>query len=566
MEVVSRSTRVYDLSSGKSLPDFVEHAQRHNKSLRRDASFRRRIELLQSFEFTVASSSVKVSPDGSFIAATGIYPPSVKVYETSELSLKFDRRVDSEVVDLIFLSQDYRKLVLLEFNRWVEFHAQGGRHHRIRVPKEGRCMSYDPDTCEVYVVGSSEDIYRIDVETGVFEEPLKTTCAALNACAVCPTLPLLVTAGEGGIIEAWDTRASTRRPASTVDLYSTIDPSQLPNGRSATALSFSGNGLSLAVGCVNGILQVLDIRSSRPYWSHATKTSAAIRAVQCFHRGRAARASDFGDAADGGAGTEQALFVAAVDAQTLRVCSAAAAPAGEGGGGVGGSSSSSPPVAVVESAGGGSFNSVCVYPDSGMVFVPRDDRRIGLYFIPTLGLAPTWCSFLDGLTEELEEGSQAPGVEGDEGPPHPLYEDFRFVTQAQLAQLGADHLLGTPLVRAYLHGYFMDARLYSQLKAATTTASAYELHRKQRIRDKMQDKQPMRIQVKHHLPKVNAALASRLQETVQAATQGGGGKASKKVAAAAERASSLLTDKRFEKLFSNPDFAIMEEDEATGGP
>ena len=43
----------------------------------RDASFRRRIELLQSFEFTVASSSVKVSPDGSFIAATGIYPPSV---------------------------------------------------------------------------------------------------------------------------------------------------------------------------------------------------------------------------------------------------------------------------------------------------------------------------------------------------------------------------------------------------------------------------------------------------------------------------------------------------------
>ena len=250
-------------------------------------------------------------------------------------------------------------------------------------------MSYDPDSCEVYVVGSSEDIYRIDVETGVFEEPLKTTCAALNACAVCPTLPLLVTAGEGGIIEAWDTRASTRRPASTVDLYSTIDPSQLPNGRSATALSFSGNGLSLAVGCVNGILQVFDIRSSRPYWSHATKTSAAIRAVQCFHRGRAARARDFGDAADGGAGTEQSLFVAAVDAQTLRVCSAAAA-AGEGGGGVGGSSSSSsPPVAVVESLGGGSFNSVCVYPDSGMVFVPRDDRRIGLYFIPTLGLAPT---------------------------------------------------------------------------------------------------------------------------------------------------------------------------------
>ena len=29
--------------------------------------------------------------------------------------------------------------------------------------------------------------------------------------------------------------------------------------------------------------------------------------------------------------------------------------------------------------------------------------RIGVYFLPTLGVAPKWCSFLDNMTEELAE-------------------------------------------------------------------------------------------------------------------------------------------------------------------
>lgn len=36
------------------------------------------------------------------------------------------------------------------------------------------------------------------------------------------------------------------------------------------------------------------------------------------------------------------------------------------------------------------------------------------YFIPGLGPAPKWCSFLEGLTEELEE-TAAPAV----------YDDYR---------------------------------------------------------------------------------------------------------------------------------------------
>lgn len=44
-----------------------------------------------------------------------------------------------------------------------------------------------------------------------------------------------------------------------------------------------------------------------------------------------------------------------------------------------------------------------------------DNPKIGAYFIPSLGPAPRWCSFLEGLTEELEEC--APTV----------YDDYRWV-------------------------------------------------------------------------------------------------------------------------------------------
>ncbi len=39
----------------------------------------------------------------------------------------------------------------------------------------------------------------------------------------------------------------------------------------------------------------------------------------------------------------------------------------------------------------------------------------------------------------------------------------RFVTRADLSKLGLDHLMGTPLLRAYMHGFFVDNRLYNKV-------------------------------------------------------------------------------------------------------
>ena len=59
-----------------------------------------RIEIIQEFDFPVSSQSLRISEDGNFIVASGIYPPRVKIYDLNEMTLKVERGLDSEVRDL----------------------------------------------------------------------------------------------------------------------------------------------------------------------------------------------------------------------------------------------------------------------------------------------------------------------------------------------------------------------------------------------------------------------------------------------------------------------------------
>lgn len=56
------------------------------------------------------STSVKVSRDGHYILATGIYKPRVKCFDVNNLSLKFERCFDSEAITFEILNDDYSKV------------------------------------------------------------------------------------------------------------------------------------------------------------------------------------------------------------------------------------------------------------------------------------------------------------------------------------------------------------------------------------------------------------------------------------------------------------------------
>lgn len=76
------------------------------------------------------------------------------------------------------------------------------------------------------------------------------------------------------------------------------------------------------------------------------------------------------------------------------------------------------------------------------------------------------------------------------------------MTKADLVKLGLDHLMGTPMLRAYMHGFFIDNRLYEKAKVLTDPF-AYETYRQQRIQKKLDEERQSRISLVKKLPKVS---------------------------------------------------------------
>ena len=67
---------MYCLTAGKQyLPGQVASERQRRNLQKTDEDYRRRIELLQDFEFPEASQRVQLSGDGNFVLATGAPPP-----------------------------------------------------------------------------------------------------------------------------------------------------------------------------------------------------------------------------------------------------------------------------------------------------------------------------------------------------------------------------------------------------------------------------------------------------------------------------------------------------------
>jgi hypothetical protein len=103
---------------------------------------------------------------------------------------------------------------------------------------------------------------------------------------------------------------------------------------------------------------------------------------------------------------------------------------------------------------------VCVVPGSGLIFAANESEDVFTYFIPSLAPAPKWCSYLDSITEELEENTEAT-----------VYDDYKFVSREEVEKLGIENLIGTSMLRAYMHGFFMDTKLYREAKVQHTPSA-----------------------------------------------------------------------------------------------
>lgn len=79
------------------------------------------------------------------------------------------------------------------------------------------------------------------------------------------------------------------------------------------------------------------------------------------------------------------------------------------------------------------------------------------------------------------------------------------MTKAEVDRLGLNHLIGTSLMRAYMHGYFVDNRLWHKARALAEPF-AYDTYRQQRVQQKMEQDRKSRIGIVKKLPKVRIKM------------------------------------------------------------
>jgi len=473
---------VYQVSganTSRSLPDWL--VKKRKQSLKKDPEFQSRIQLIQDFEFEEASNRIKVTRDCQYAVATGTYKPQIHVYDFQQMSMKFERHTDAENVDFVMVSDDWTKGVHLQSDRSIEFHAQGGIHARTRIPKFGRSIDYNRENCEIYVAASGSELYRLNIDVGRYMAPFETGADALNVVKVNPAHGLVGTGTEEGTVQFWDPRS--RRQVGVLG----VGGQGHGIGSGVTSLAFHNDGLRFAAGTYEGITQLFDLRMSQPLLSKDQGYSYPIQNIGYL---------DTPTAQD---------MVWTSDKRIVKIWDA---------------QNGDPYTSLEPSV---DINDVAHIPNTGMFLMANEGVPMHTYYVPTLGPAPRWCSFLDNITEELEEK-----------PVSSVYENYKFVTAKELRQLGLDHLVGSNVVRAYMHGYFLDMRLYEKAKLI---ANPYEYrdHREAEIRKRIEQERESRIRG----AKTKAAAGAKVNKEF-----------------AAENSEQI--DDRFKAMFEDPEYEIDE--------
>ncbi|CCJ29692.1 unnamed protein product, partial [Pneumocystis jirovecii] len=453
----------------ESLPEWL--IRKKKQSLKKNAEWRSRIELLQDFEFPEASNKIKTTRDGKYAIATGIYKPHMRIFEFSEMSMKFSRYTDAENVNFEILSDDWTKTVHLQQDRSIEFHTQGGLHYRLRIPKFGHDMGYHFPTCDLLIAASGDEVYRLNLDQGRFLSPFKIESLAssgsgankmgVNTVNINPVHQLFAFGTDNGTVEFWDPRYRSR--ISILDVHGSLNPLFPTKTTEVTATSFRNDGLNFSAGTSTGIVLLYDLRSPKALLQKDQGYDSPIKSIKWLESHNSI-----------------SQLILTSDKKIIKIWDKNSGKP---------FTSIEPPVDI---------NDVCPLNFTGMIFVANEGSPMHIYYIPELGPAPSWCSFLDNLTEEMEEN-----------PSENVYENYKFLTKKELSFLGLDHLIGTNIVRSYMHGFFIDFRLYEMAKSIANPF-AYAEYREKVIKSKIEKERESRIRSSTKATKVNNKLAQHL--------------------------------------------------------
>ena len=449
----------------------------------------------------------------------------------------------------------------LQADRSIEFHTPQGLHHTTRIPRYGRDLTYDRRSAEALIPAAgvnqegNGEVFRLNLEAGRFMRSYEVdvggddftsagggslqggiTCGSVNTATVAEDSHNLLAFGTSiGTTELWDSRSRSR-----VGVIQATEPDMIDGRQEITALEFHRSGLTLATGSSSGLIYMYDLRSPIPLLKKDQGYGYPIHTLTFLTSSTATRSQD----------NEPKILSA--DKRIIKIWD----------------TRDGKPWTSVEPAV--DLNSVAWCKESGMLLTANEGRQQHSFFIPQLGPAPKWCSFLDNLVEEMAEDPNDPSAFTSQGAGE-IYDNYKFLTTGQLATLNLAHLVGTTsLLRPYMHGYFVAQRLYEEAKLIADPF-VWEEERAKRVKAKIDTERESRIRGKKKISaKVNKQLAEKMIDRVEKNERRRAKRVLEKggdddVVEEAHKSSvneggsvALLDDPRFAKLFQDEDFAIDE--------
>ena len=398
---------------------------------------------------------------------------------------------------------------------------------------------------------SQGEVFRLNLEVGRFlrgyevdvggDDPASLDGATLhgsigagsvNAASVAEASHNLLAFGTSlGSVEFFDPRSRGR-----VGTLPALPSSYIVDGRQEiTALQFDHSGLGIATGSSTGLIHLYDLRSPTPLLKKDQGYSYPIQDIIYLKSTTSTKAQ-----------TSEPKILSA-DKRIIKIWDPR----------------DGSPWTSVEPAV--DMNSVVWCNDSGMLLTANEGRQQHSFFIPQLGPAPKWCSFLDNLVEEMAEDPNDPNAFTSQKAGE-VYDNYKFLTMQQLEKLNLAHLVGTTsLLRPYMHGFFVAQRLYEEAKMIADPF-VWEEQRNKRVKEKIDAERESRIRGNK---KIAAKVNRRLAEKIMDRTEKNERRRAQKVLERGgdehpveekpeEGRSDLLSDPRFAKLFQDEDFAIDE--------
>lgn len=316
--------------------------------------------------------------------ATGVYKPQIRVFDLNHLSLKFERHTNSETISFVLLEDDWTKMALLQSDRSIEFHTQGGLYYSTRIPKAGRSLIYDKLSTDLLICGNTSDIYRLNLEQGRFLAPFDTDIngeqcfSSIDSIEQSSQHRLLAIGGSGPCIQLWDARY--KKSVGQIPL----PKNPLIDSVSVSSMKFLPDGLSLVVGLNHGSALMYDIRSSEPILEKEHQYDLPIKKIE-YH--------------------EALQKVISADSKIIKIWDRTTGQL---------MASIEPPSPI---------NDLCLQQETGFIILANEGPQMQSFFVPALGPAPKWCSFLDNITEEMEESTQPT-----------VYDNYKFLTKEDLSR------------------------------------------------------------------------------------------------------------------------------------